>query len=234
MKKTLNLLAFLVLHFFLAALNTRAKEPATDAAPTVETVFASISRSTATLRNKLKTSDKENVELVDKIDSSVAYLRVEVTTDRMGIVPETYLKSIALDADLLKDVANRKEPISMPERASLTEGLQVVSDDLAVKVAHIRQPMRSPALVEVTVRARTSGKEVDDCEVWFVPKGWFSNKDFHKRFDRPTNQSMPPKMSLPPGNYFIWLSKPPITTERQPMTIGGDGIAKRNIELLIP
>lgn len=231
MKRILGFLASLAVALVAA---TPAQEPSTDVTATSEMVFSSLKQSISTLKVKVNKIDTTNLRLIDQVDQSVIFLQDEVVSGQMGPGPETYLKSLALDADLLKNLASRREAISIAERASLTEGLQVVTDDLEIKVGHLKTPTKGPTLVELTVRARSSGKEVDDCEVWYVQKGWFGYPDVYKRFDRPTNQSKPPKMFLPPGNYFIWLSKPPIKTERQPLTVGGDGSSRREIELLFP
>lgn len=201
--------------------------------PDADSVFVSFSETTASLRSKLGPKDKQNQQLLSQIDESVTYLREMVASGELRPVPEQYLKSLALDADLLAELAVQPRPQSDDQRKNFRERLETAADDLAIKVSHLRNPRKGPAMVEVTVRARMNGQEANDYEVWFVPKGWANKDAIFKRFDRLTNQYNPPRMFLAPGNYFLWLKKSPAKTERQPLTVGGDGSSKREVELQI-
>jgi hypothetical protein len=233
MKNQVSLICLLTFVIALSLSGVRAQEPP-DTILSSDSIFASFAGSIANLRSRLPPNFSEAYNQVHPIDRSVSFLQQQINSHDLYPVPDQYLKSLALDADMLKTVADRNRPASSAERSSLLEVLQLIASDLAIKVAHLEHHNKGPALVEVTVRARTGGSEADDYEVWYVPKGWSNYSNAYKKFDQLTNHSLPPKMFLAPGNYVIWLSRPPSKTEPRPVTIGGDGRARRDIELLIP
>jgi len=233
MKKLVGIIALLTLMFVLPLSGVRAQEPA-DTVLSSDSIFASFAGSIARLRSRLPPNFSEAFHQVNQIDQSVRFLQQQIKSGDLVPVPDQYLKSLALDAEMLRTVANSNKTKSSAEKTSLLEALQLIASDLAIKVAHLEHHNKGPALVEVTVRARTGGGEADDYEVWYVPKGWSNYSNAYKKFDQLTNTSLPPKMFLAPGNYVIWLSRPPVRTAPKPVTIGGDGRARREIELLVP
>lgn len=234
MKSLVSLIAILMLSLFSADVSCGQQA-------TPESVFTSFRQSVGKLSKKagpratkLSEEEKQKRENLNQINQDVAFLQEQVASGELTPVPEQYLKSLALDADLLAELAARPKPESTTQRQAMTEGVQAVAADLAIKVSHLKSRKKGPTLVEVTVRAKGNGQDANDYEVWYVPKGWANKDAVFKRFDRLTNQDRPPRMFLPPGNYFVWLKKEPSKTPRQPLTVGGDGHAKREVELLIP
>jgi hypothetical protein len=221
MKKFINVPAL----FALALLSVSVS------AQTPDAVFASFHQSLAKLRPKLTARDRQTLT---QIDQDILFLKEKIDSGDLTPLPEKYLESLELNASLLREFAAKPKPRSEDERRLVRDGLEVVASDLAIKVSHLRSPKKGPTLVEVTVRAKANGQDANDYEVWYVPKGWANKDAVFKRFDKLTNQDRPPRMFLPPGNYFVWLKKEPSKTPRQPLTVGGDGYAKREVELLIP
>jgi len=226
MKSVISLTAALMLSIVCAGVSRGQK-------PTPESIFSSFRRSIGNINLKLRSSDKQDRQYLSQIDQSVSFLQEKVAAGEFKPVPDQYLNSLQLDADLLAEFAAEPKPSSEDKRQALTGGLETVASDLAIKVSHLKSPRKGPALVEVTVRARMNGVDVNDYEIWYVPKGWANKETVFKRFDKLTNQYSPPRMFLAPGNYFMWLKKAPGKTERQPVTLGGDGNSKREIELPI-
>jgi hypothetical protein len=171
-------------------------------------------------------------QLLNKITGNVKFLESMMTSDKP--IPKEYLESLALDLELLKKYAAQK-PKNRAEQEMLYEGLQEVDSDLTVKANHIKGGRGGGAsLVQVLVRSKKDAQDVAGYEVWYVPKGWAADSLAFKRFDRLTDASNPPEMNLAPGNYFLWLSKGQPLPGRQPISLGGDGKAKREIDLTVP
>jgi len=170
-------------------------------------------------------------ELLDKITEHVKFLESVITSGKP--IPKEYLESVSLDGELLKRLA-RKESKSEPERKRLYEGLKEVESDLALKITGKRGSSEVARVVQLLVHAKRGDQDVGAYEVWYVPRGWASDSSAFKRFDGLTNPSNPPSMNLAPGNYFVWLSKGQPVTERQPVSIGVNGEAKREIDVVVP
>ena len=149
----------------------------------------------------------------------------------LKVVPTVML---GCPAELLKQQANQKSK-NPAEWKKLYEALQEVDSDLTVKAKHIKGGRGGGAtLVQVLVRSKKDAQDVAGYEVWYVPKGWAADSSTFKRFDGLTDASNPPQMNLAPGNYFLWLSKGQPIPGRQPISLGGDGKTKREIDLVVP
>jgi hypothetical protein len=199
-------------------------------------VFESFRSSLSRLRDKLGTGDVKATEWLNKIDSSVAFLKGFTASNSNKEMPEEYLKSLKLNADLLKTLAEKRySPDPKFDRTELYQGLEDVASDLEIKVATIKRSRGDAVkLIEVIVRAKKGEQEVGGFEVWYVPRGWANNPGQYRRFDSLSNPNNPPSMNLAPGNYLMWLNKGKDATERQPVRIGGDGRVKREFDLVVP
>lgn len=199
-------------------------------------VFESFHSSLSRLRDRLGTGDDKATGWLNKIESSVAFLQGLTTSSSGKEMPEEYLKSIKLDADLLKTLAEKRLSLDPKfDRTELYQGLEDVASDLEIKVATIKRSRGDAVkLIEVFVRAKKGEQEVGGFEVWYVPRGWANNPGQYRRFDSLSNPSNPPSMNLAPGNYLMWLSKGKDATQRQPVRIGGDGRTKREFDLVVP
>ena len=199
-------------------------------------VFDSFHSSLSRLRDKLGTDDLKATGLLDKIGSSVTFLQGFTASSSNKEMPDEYLKSLKLDADLLKTLAGRKySPNPKLDRTELHQRLEDVASDLEIKVNTIKRGRGGAVkLIEVIVHAKKGEQEVGGFEVWYVPRGWDNNPGQYSRFDRVSNPANPPAMNLAPGNYLMWLSKGKDATPRQLVRIGGDGKLKREVDLVVP
>lgn len=180
------------------------------------------------------TSGGIQASIAQSLDNITEYMKFLESVIRSGEpFPKEYLASVDLDVKLLKRLAGQ-ESRSEPERERLYEGLKELESDLTLKITAERGSSDIARLVQVVVHAKKGDQEVGAYEVWYVPKGWVSEESVFKRFDRLTDPSNPPSMKLAPGNYFIWLSKGRPVTDRQPVSIGAYGEAKREIEVAVP
>jgi hypothetical protein len=76
------------------------------------------------------------------------------------------------------------------------------------------------------------GKEVQNCEIWFVLKGWANYKDRYDHFDKP---SSPASRDLPPGNYVVWTRMGSAEGAQVPLKdLGIDGQKSRAISIPAP
>lgn len=174
---------------------------------------------------------RDIAQSLDNITDQVRFLELVIESGKP--IPKEYLESVALDAELLKRLA-RQESKSEAERKRLYEGLKELESDLTIKLRGERSGSDVARLVQVFVHSKKGTKEVGEYEVWYVPKGWGSERSVFKRFDRLTDPWNPPSMNLAPGNYYIWLSKGQPVTDRLPVSIGAYGEAKREIDLAVP
>jgi hypothetical protein len=199
-------------------------------------VFESFRSSLSSLRDQLGAGDAAATERLDKIGSSVAFLQGLAASSQNKELPEEYLESLKLDADLLETLAGKRYPPGTKSaRSELHRGLEEVASDLEIKVATVKRSRGDVVkLIEVIVRAKKGEQEVGGFEVWYVPRGWANNPGQYRRFDGLSNPNSPPSMNLAPGNYLIWLSKGKDATQRQPVRIGGDGRVKRELDLVVP
>jgi len=180
------------------------------------------------------TSGGVQLSIAQSLDNITEYMKFLESVIRSGEpIPKEYLASVDLDAKLLKRLAGQ-ESGSEPERKRLYEELKELESDLTLKITAERGSSDVARLVQVFVHAKKGDQEVGTYEVWYVPKGWVSDPSVFKRFDRLTDPSNPASMNLAPGNYFIWLRKGPPVTDRQPVSIGAHGEAKREIEVAVP
>jgi hypothetical protein len=230
MMKIAAILFLLLLTSALAA----AQEPPTY--PQESAVFAYLQASTAALKAKTAKSNADALKLLDDIEENVKTLAGVATGTRPVVFPAEYLESLTLDADLLKKLAGQKHnPKSAADRKRIVAQLKDVDEDVAIKVVALKHGRGGSArLVEVTAHARKEAQDLGGYEVWYVPKGWASNSGAYKRFDGLSNPSSPPSMNLAPGNYLMWLSKGGAASNRQPVSIGGDGRTKRDLDLVAP
>jgi hypothetical protein len=199
-------------------------------------VFESFHSSLSRLRDELGTGEVKATELLDKIGGSVAFLQGLTASSSNKEMPGEYLKSLTLDADLLKTLAEKRySPDPKFDRTELYQRLEDVASDLEIKVATVKRGRGDEVkLIEVIVRAKKGEQEVGGFEVWYVPRGWANNPGQYRRFDSLSNPTNPPSMNLAPGNYLMWLSKGKDATQRQPVRIGGDGRVKREFDLVVP
>jgi len=166
------------------------------------------------------------------ISDNVKFLKSIINSGKP--IPKEYLESVALDAELLKKLSGQRSK-SKREKSRLYDGLKEVESDLAIKVGHVKKGRGDGVkLVQVFVHAKKGDQDVGAYQVWYVPKGWTNDSTKFNPFDRLTSPSNPTSMNLAPGNYFIWLSKGQPVTSRQPVSIGGDGKAIREIDLVVP
>jgi hypothetical protein len=74
--------------------------------------------------------------------------------------------------------------------------------------------------VAVTVHTKVNANETRGYEIWYVTAG---EEDFPNSYKSFGSLSSPATWSLPPGGYRVWAKKGSFTTERKPMTVGGQG-----------
>lgn len=182
-----------------------------------------------------KTPDGGNqARIAQSLNSITDYMKFLESVIRSGEpIPKEYLESLDLDAKLLRRLTAQKSR-SEAEREMLYRGLKELEFDLTLKITAERGSSDVVRLVQVIVHAKKGDQKVGAYEVWYVPKGWASESTVFKRFDRLTDPSNPPSMNLAPGNYFFWLSKGKPVTDRQPVSIGIGGEAKREIDVAVP
>jgi hypothetical protein len=181
--------------------------------------------------------------MLNELQGNIAILRGALTGSDKPAIPDDYLSSLTLDVVALGRLADQgaesndmltlkfASKLKIENDAAAFSILRDVADDVAIKTAQLKDTRdKAPQLVQVTVRAKQEGREINDYEVWYVAKGWASVADAFNRFD---NLSSPSTKFLAPGNYFLWLRKGKEATERQPFKIGGDRVFDRNIDLVV-
>jgi hypothetical protein len=202
----------------------------------VDAVFDSFHKSLDNLTKRFSKKSPHGIEAkisrsLDSISENVKFLEAVMTMAKP--IPKEYLDGVALNAELLKKLAQQKSKTA-PERKSLYDGLKEVESDLTLKVTGPRSGGDVARVVEVFVHARKGAEAVGAYQVWYVTKGWAKDPSHSKPFDRLTDLSSPSSMKLAPGNYFIWLSKDGLVTQRQPASLGENGESQRVIHVPVP
>jgi hypothetical protein len=134
-------------------------------------------------------------------------------------VPSDYLRTLTVNCELLDQATTETDT----ERTRTL--LQDVSDDLKLKAAQAKNQVGASealgASVQVSVKTRRNGQEMNGYLVRCNPKRYGTQSPAMFVFNNPTNQA---DRTLPPGNYIFWLETQSgqIIVSR-PITVGGDG-----------
>jgi hypothetical protein len=167
--------------------------------------------------------------LLDSIDTNASKVQAAAQSRRGAPVPEEYLRSLNLDAELMsiaRDLSHAKA-----SRVKMLELLREVAEDLEAKVIFSQNVLGAGLrLIEFIVHTYKNGQEVGGYEVWYVPRGWSDTPDKFRIADQP---SSPAIMNLAPGNYFVWLKKGKMATEKLVYTLGKDG-SRKEVSFPIP
>lgn len=168
--------------------------------------------------------------LLDRIDTGFAKIEKAARSQIDSKIPEEYFESLRLDLELLKGVA-QKLSNSAPAFDGVLDSLSDVADDLEAKVAFSENALGAGfRLVDLIVHTKRDALEMGGYEVWYVPKGWSDTPAKFRVSDQP---SSPAILKLAPGNYWIWLKKGEMSTQKLPYTLGRDG-SRKEIDFPIP
>lgn len=203
----------------------------------VQVVFDSFHNSLEELTKRFKKNSPRGIKAeitqsLDSITDNVDFLKKVMMTPEKPILKE-YLEGVALNAEVLKELAAQKSTTA-PQLRSLNLGLKEVASDLTLKITGPRAGGDVVRLVEVFVRAKKGTEDVGGYQVIYVSRFRLKNKTYHKPFDRLTDPSRPSSMKLAPGNYVIWLMKGAQETKQQPASIGENNESQRTIEVPVP
>lgn len=205
--------------------------------PQVHAVFGSFQSSLAALTRRFGKKSPRGIKAeisqsLDSISENVEFLKKVMMTPEKPILKE-YLEGVALDAELLKELAAQKSSTASQLRA-LNLGLKEVASDLTLKITGPRTGGEIVRVVEVFVHAKKGTEGVGGYQVIYVSKARLRKKTDHKPFDRLTDPSNPTSMKLAPGNYVIWLMKGGQETKQQPASIGENNESQRIIDVPVP
>jgi hypothetical protein len=187
-----------------------------------------LKRETAITSNKEKESDVE--DSLENISDYVKFLEAVISSGKP--VPDEFLEGVALDAEFLKQIANRQRR-SDPELQRVYDNLKDLEDDLAIKVTNNRSGGDVARVVQVLIRAKKGDQDVSAYEVWYTPKAWEFDAQRRRRFDKLTSLSNPSSMTLAPGRYYFWLTKERFESEHKLLNIGVNGESKQEIDLVV-
>lgn len=190
-----------------------------------ESIFSSMRASVTTLLNRksLNSSAKEELEV---IAIAIKELERVLKVDSVSVRHPAYQEALEMDAKLLESV------IQEEKLETVLSKLREVRSSLGLKVRFAKSSKGSSfRLIQLLVKTVQGQLEVNDYEVWYVPRGWADVSDKYRRFD---DLSSPAIKDLPAGNYLIWLQiTSKVVTERVPITLGEDGKSKRRVTLSI-
>jgi hypothetical protein len=190
-----------------------------------ERPFTDLAENAGTLQSAMAATNDTAANLLASIRVSTQFLRDRWTHSlEHQPVPKSYLESLQLDADILKNLPARK--LSDHNANAI---LRDVADDLAIKAAHCKASIKGWAsVIAISINTLKQGNPVTGLEVWYVPKGW---ADVPERWMRCSKLSSPALAGLlPPGNYMLRIA----AGEPVPVRVGGDGKDMQSIDLLVP
>jgi hypothetical protein len=205
-----------------------AQQPSAPVPSNLET-FDALRNSTAKVRERAeqvsfnKTKKRQIDRLLNMISANTKKLNDTASLGTGATIPQEYLESLKLDAELLTTLAAGISNSSSTED-KVVDKLNQVNEDLEAKVVFSQMLMGAGLrLVEFIVTTKKDGKEIGGYEVYYVPLGWWDTPDKFRRADQP---SSPAIMKLAPGNYLVWLKKGEMLTEKVPYTLGKEGSRK--------
>jgi hypothetical protein len=200
-----------------------------------EGMFIDIRNSVEFLNHKtielaFKPREKERMNhALSTIIRDIDFIQTVALKGRMRQIPEAYLHSLRLNADLLQQV--RRRTANGKADAFILDSLELVASDLNLKAQYIRSSRGSNLrLVEVLVHTLDDRKEVGGYEVWYVPVGWVDEPREYKRFGR---LSSPTYMDLTPGNYLMWSRLKNRESEKTNISVGKNGRSRDEVDLIV-
>ena len=145
--------------------------------------------------------------------------------------------SIDLGAAMLLSLKRDQDALGMLWRAleakrvslSVYNGGLVAGQDVAIKAAYVQANKKDTVEVKVNTLDK-SGQNIPNCTVWYKP--YLSNNDGDRRkFDK---FSTPTTELIPPGRWQIWSEKDRKAGRVDPLDIGDDQRAKREVDIEAP
>jgi hypothetical protein len=173
------------------------------------------------------------MDVDDLPNAMVFWKHMEISADRLRkysthhLVPEEYAQSIKGLSEALTRVVQDKG-LSPQGKTTICAA---VEKDLEIKVAFAKRKLSAP-FGNIVLAAKTTdrGKEISECEVWYVPVAWEGTKGRHLRFPE---LSSPTSKALPPGYYSMWTRKGVRDGEQKPVIVEKDS-AKQDVDLPAP
>lgn len=229
-------LALLILLYALGSTETISQKVNTQATMSrAEDVFSNMRQSVEFLnRNTVelpfKAREKQRLRHgLNSISEDLDFIETVALKGRKRQIPEAYLYSLRLDANLLEQMKDRTA--TGIADLVIVSSLELVANDLNVKTTYIRSARSSSLrLVEVLVHTVKSGRETGGYEVWYVPVGWGDEPREYKRFGR---LSSPTYSDLAPGNYFMWSRLNERQFQKTTISIGKNGRSRDEVDLVV-
>jgi hypothetical protein len=199
------------------------------AQPDLPEALTQLSQAVLEIRQRRPTLQPAEVDALQESVLAAQRLRQRWNEGGRPDLPEGYIQTLQLNAELLRGIAAGEDSLS-PDKV-----LADVRDDLLLKerfaAVEFALVSRFRGAVSVRVVTRRGGQQADGFMVRANPRRWGVRSDPLFVFNNPS----PSQRELPPGNYVIWAETPNGTmVASQPITVGDDNAERKEIILIIP